>query len=122
MNSGEALMIKPMAQVTVLSGGDEVTQLNPGREIFLKSGQPVTPPAVYNFISGDLYVILTDWDDDFSSVVLKVYLNPLIGFLWLGGVMLIVGTGIVLWPPPARARTRAVDAKPAAQPQEAVSP
>jgi cytochrome c biogenesis factor len=43
------------------------------------------------------------------------YLNPLIGFLYWGGITLALGTFIVIWPAPLAAREPAYAAEDAAR-------
>ncbi|MBN1285439.1 MAG: heme lyase CcmF/NrfE family subunit [Anaerolineae bacterium] len=90
-----------VSQVTILRDGREEAMLYPGRDQYQKSEQTMTPPSVYHTIAGDLYVILASWGQD--TATFKVYLNPLIGFVWLGAVMLAAGGLIAIWPQPKRA-------------------
>jgi peroxiredoxin len=46
----------------------------------------------------DLYVTLSGWTEDESTVALKVVINKLVNFLWLGGLMLLAGGALALWP------------------------
>ncbi|MCL6522862.1 MAG: hypothetical protein K6U79_10915, partial [Firmicutes bacterium] len=57
--------------------------------------------------AGDLYVVLAGWDGS-GRAGLEIYVNPLVDWLWLGGLLLILGTAFSLWPRPA-VRLAAVD-------------
>jgi cytochrome c-type biogenesis protein CcmF len=47
----------------------------------------------------DLYVILVDWQPILASgATFKVYHNPLVNWLWLGSIMLILGSVVAAWP------------------------
>jgi len=47
----------------------------------------------------DLYVILVDWLPVSSQgATFKVYHNPLINWLWLGGLVFLLGTMVAAWP------------------------
>ena len=46
----------------------------------------------------DLYVIPMGFDPGTSSASFKVYINPLINFLWIGGIILFAGALITLLP------------------------
>jgi cytochrome c-type biogenesis protein CcmF len=35
-------------------------------------------------------------------VALKVYRNPLVNWIWLGGFVFVLGNALVLWPLPER--------------------
>ncbi len=94
-----------IARATVYKDGKIVSHIRPRRDIFYtmdnSTGQ-LTPstnmsiPGMYSTLAGDFYAIITHWDG--SRVTFRVYHNPLISFVWLGGVMLIVGTLVALWP------------------------
>ena len=54
-------------------------------------------------IREDLYVILTALEPD-GSATLKVHRNPLVNWIWIGGLTFVLGALIVLWPHPERRR------------------
>jgi cytochrome c-type biogenesis protein CcmF len=46
-----------------------------------------------------LYVLLVDWMPVSSQgASFKVYHNPLVNWLWLGGFVFILGTLVAAWP------------------------
>ena len=103
-DAGPDVMIT-RANVTVFDNGREVAELAPMRELFLspRGNQSMTPPAVYSPLSGDLYVLLASYETGGAAATFKVYVNPLVGLVWLGGIMLIIGTALAAWPHPERA-------------------
>jgi cytochrome c-type biogenesis protein CcmF len=47
----------------------------------------------------DLYVLLVDWQPvSTEGATFKVYHNPLVNWLWLGGFVFILGTLVAAWP------------------------
>jgi len=76
----------------------------------------MTIPAVRSTLEDDLYVLLVDWQPiSTQGATLKVYHNPLVNWLWLGGIVFILGTLVAAWPDPeeplpAPARLPAVEA------------
>ena len=52
----------------------------------------------------DFYVILAGLEPD-QRAALKVYINPLVNWIWIGGFVFVVGNTLLLWPMGARART-----------------
>ena len=42
-------------------------------------------------------MILVGLEPD-QSVALKVYINPLVNWIWIGGFIFILGNTLVLWP------------------------
>jgi cytochrome c-type biogenesis protein CcmF len=89
--------------VTSLSEKDQVIrELNPRRDYFVVQEQPVSIPGVYSTAGMDFYVLLVGWDDSGTSATFKVYVNPLINWVWVGGIVMILGTVIATWNNPAR--------------------
>jgi cytochrome c-type biogenesis protein CcmF len=57
---------------------------------------------VYSTLQEDLYVILTAIERD-GSATFKVYLNPLVNWIWVGSAIFVLGTLLVMWPHSRRA-------------------
>jgi cytochrome c-type biogenesis protein CcmF len=53
---------------------------------------------------GDFYARIEHWDG--NTVTFRVYWNPLINFVWGGGIVLILGTLVALWPSPETSQSR----------------
>ncbi len=45
----------------------------------------------------DLYVILYTIEDN-GLATFEVLINPLMSWLWIGGIVLVVGTLLAVWP------------------------
>lgn len=99
------------AVLSVEKNGQFVGELHPRRDYFFDAQQPMTIPGVRSTWEDDLYVILVDWQPISSQgATFKVYDNPLVNFLWLGGLVLFLGTLWAAWPSkepePARVHRR----------------
>jgi len=87
------------AMVSVYKDGKFVDELHPRRDFYVDSQQPMTIPGVYSTLEGDFYVLLVDWKPiGAQGATFKIYLNPLVNWLWLGGFVFIFGTLIAAWP------------------------
>jgi cytochrome c biogenesis factor len=88
------------------SDGQELAQMSPARDFYFKvpGGQVETEVAVQSFIVEDLYIVLTGIDVDTETVTYKLFSEPLIGLVWLGGFILIFGSFIVVYPDPREER------------------
>jgi cytochrome c-type biogenesis protein CcmF len=87
------------ATLSVYRNGQYIGDLYPSREFYLSSGEPVTIPGVRSSVEDDLYVILASWEEISSgSATFKVYLNPLVNWLWTGGLVFVLGTLVAAWP------------------------
>jgi cytochrome c-type biogenesis protein CcmF len=87
------------ATFTVSHGGKVVGTVKPVREFYPAKDQTWTRVALYSTLAGDVYVSLLGYKDDAgSSVTVQAQLNPLVGWIWIGGGVLVVGGLIALWP------------------------
>ena len=99
------------AVVSVYKNGQYVGELYPRRDYYYESQQPMTIPGLRSTMEDDFYVLLVDWQPISSAgATFKVYQNPLVNWLWLGGFVFIIGTMVAAWPEgetsPATARAR----------------
>jgi cytochrome c-type biogenesis protein CcmF len=89
--------------VTSLSqDGQVIRPLSPRRDYFVVQEQPVSVPGVYSTPGMDFYVLLVGWDDMGTSATFKIYVNPLINWVWIGGLVMIFGTIIATWSNPSK--------------------
>jgi len=87
------------AVMSVEKDGKYLGTLYPRRDYYYDSQQPMTIPGVRSTMEDDLYVILVDWQPISSTgVTFKVYHNPLVNWLWLGGIVFILGMLVAVWP------------------------
>ncbi len=86
-----------LAKLEVLRGAQHIGFLVPERHFYHNSEQPTTEVAIRKFWDRDLYVILAGWDEQ-GNATFKVFVNPFIGLLWIGGIIMGLGGMIVLLP------------------------
>ncbi len=86
------------AEVDVREAGDYRATLTPRLIRYTGYRESVAVPAVRTGLREDLYLVLSSWDEGGRTVTLSVTVNPLINFLWLGGLLLIAGGAFALWP------------------------
>lgn len=102
------------AVMDVAKGGRKLAELHPRRDYYYAQQQPMTIPGVRSSMEDDVYVLLVDWQPISSSgATFKVYHNPLVNWLWVGCLMLFIGSLVAAWPDkepePSRARAPARD-------------
>jgi cytochrome c-type biogenesis protein CcmF len=86
------------AVFTVRHDGEVVGQIDPVREYYYASDQVWTRVDIHSTLAGDLYVTLLGFSEDGTSVTIEAQVNPLVGWMWIGGGVLVVGGLIALWP------------------------
>ena len=72
--------------------------LHPNPYVSDEENQPTTEVDLMWNLKEDLYVILNGFDLDKNVATFKVFVNPLIVWMWIGGFVIIFGTVIVMWP------------------------
>ena len=93
------------AYVRTEKNGRPIATMMPEKRMYKTSQQPTSEVAIRSRMSEDLYVVLAEAGAD-GGAFLQVFLNPLVNWIWLGGFVMALGTGIALVPnrppPPAR--------------------
>ncbi len=101
------------ATADVYQNGRFVTTLNPRTELYTRTNQPMTIPDARSTFAEDFYVLLVNWEgtsNDFSTF--RLFLNPLINWVWAGGFIFVVGTLIAGWPDPVEQKiSRAITSR-----------
>lgn len=90
-----------MAQQVTLSmfkGNKQVTILKPEKRYYLASEQPSSEVSIYSTLKEDIYAVFSGMNQDDKKAVIRLYLNPLVAWLWIGGLVLVIGTIIVMIP------------------------
>ena len=61
--------------------------------------QPTTQVAVNTVGVDDVYVMLTQWDEN-GAANLHIFINPLVSWIWAGGLVYLFGMVVIFWPAP----------------------
>jgi cytochrome c-type biogenesis protein CcmF len=87
------------ATVDVYDNGRYVGQYFPRTELYTRTNQPMTIPDARATISEDFYMLMINWEPTSSDqATFRVYLNPLVNWVWAGGIIFVIGTLIAAWP------------------------
>jgi cytochrome c-type biogenesis protein CcmF len=87
------------ARVQVLRpDGREITVMSPAKLFYKRPQQPATKVAIRSTPASDLYIVLAGIDDLGETATFEVFLTPLVFWLWAGGLMMVLGTVVVMWP------------------------
>ena len=94
------------ALLDVYKGGKKVTQLSPEKRFYQASQTNSTMVANHSTLSSDLYVIYEGKNPDTDKPIIKVFLNPLMNWIWIGVAIVVAGTIVALLPKLTRATVR----------------
>jgi cytochrome c-type biogenesis protein CcmF len=87
------------AEVSVFKDGRSVGKLFPRQDFYFVQNQPMTIPGVRSTLEEDFYVLLVGWEPiGQDGATFKIFHNPLVNFVWLGGAVFILGTLVAAWP------------------------
>jgi cytochrome c-type biogenesis protein CcmF len=86
------------ALLDVYKGGHKVFQMSPERRVYHASGQPQTMVSIHSTPEWDLYVVYEGTNPDTGQPIIKAFLNPLVGWIWIGLLVIVFGTIIALVP------------------------
>jgi cytochrome c-type biogenesis protein CcmF len=62
----------------------------------------IATPAVRTSLAEDLYVTLLASDPATGAVTLHLFVNPLVVWIWIGGMVVGIGSVFAMWPDRAR--------------------
>ncbi len=104
------------AGMEIYKGDKALGFVYPERHFYKNQDQPTTEVALLSLLKEDVYLILTGWDEN-ATASFKIYINPLVGLIWRGGLIMALGGLIVLLPnfKTALATSSAREAIPGAQ-------
>ncbi len=87
--------------------GRFLQQLTPRTELYTRTNQPMTIPDARSTISEDFYVLMVNWEPtSANAATFRIFLNPLVNWVWAGGLIFVFGTMVAAWPTTSRSRKR----------------
>jgi cytochrome c-type biogenesis protein CcmF len=98
------------ARLTIFENGKRVGTMVPRKEFYpspdTSQSQSTTEVDVRTTALEDLYIILAGFDTKAGTATLKVIVNPLVVWLWVGFAILVAGTIVAAWPDPREERAQ----------------
>ena len=83
--------------VTSASDGGLIGAVFPHRDSYPVQQYTATLADITGSFNEEVYVILAGWESAGTTASFQVYVNPLINWIWLGGIVLIFGFLIAFW-------------------------
>jgi cytochrome c-type biogenesis protein CcmF len=88
--------VEAVALVTDPAG--KTITLRPQRRFYDKSEQSNSEVAISSSLARDAYLVLAGWEDGGQVVALQLLVNPLVIWLWIGGIVMTAGAVLCLLP------------------------
>jgi cytochrome c-type biogenesis protein CcmF len=106
INAGNTQDSKPeydtdYARLDVYKNGKYIKQLSPEKRTYFAGTdheQASTIVALHSTAEADLYTVFEGRNPDSGIPIIKVFLNPLIAWIWIGVLIVVAGTFIALIP------------------------
>ncbi|MFA5536781.1 MAG: heme lyase CcmF/NrfE family subunit [Bacillota bacterium] len=86
------------AEMPVVKDGKLLGSVAPEKVFYPEFEQPTTEVSIMGGFKEDLYVVLSSWSQGGEIATIKININPLMAWMWIGGYLLIIGTLFAVWP------------------------
>ena len=80
------------AELSVVKDGKALGTVKPEKRLFKASQESISHVALRPSLAQDLYVVLAGDDEDTGKALIQVFINPLVGWVWIGGFVVFLGT------------------------------
>ncbi len=98
------------AAMEILHRGELIATGAPVLNYYRTQKEPLGTPFVKTAGGVDIYVSLLSVEPDGSRVALKLFINPLVSWIWWSQPLFVIGVGFSLWPRRRRVTATVADA------------
>ena len=91
-----------IAAVTIFRRGQEIARIQPRIDDY--PDMPMTIAGAHSTLENDFYVLLIAGGS--QQATFRIYINPLVNLVWWGGILLVLGTVIAVYPKVSSAPSR----------------
>jgi cytochrome c-type biogenesis protein CcmF len=98
------------AQIDVLRGDRLIASMEPERNLYSNVDGTVSEVALRSTPKEDLYIVLASLEED-GLAAFQVIITPMVMWLWIGGLVLLLGTLVAAWPTAKRPAVATVPAR-----------
>jgi cytochrome c-type biogenesis protein CcmF len=87
------------ADFHVVRAGEDLGEIHPAKFFFAKNPDgPTTEVSLLQSMRQDLYTVIGTIDPQSKRGTFRFHVNPLVMWIWSGGIVLILGACVSLWP------------------------
>jgi cytochrome c-type biogenesis protein CcmF len=83
---------------TVTNGAAGARELRPAKKFYPQEQSPIAHVDYHLGLIDDLYLVLGDFARDGSQATVKVQVNRMVSWIWIGGLVLTLGTVLAILP------------------------
>jgi cytochrome c-type biogenesis protein CcmF len=84
------------AEVSVMKDGKALGMFRPEKIFYGNWDEPSSEVAIVSSWTEDLYLVLSAWEEDGRATFI-VKVNPMMSWLWLGSIVVVIGTLFAVW-------------------------
>jgi cytochrome c-type biogenesis protein CcmF len=99
------------AKLSVFNSERNLGVVIPEKNVYIYEGNRdidnETEVALRSTFMDDLYIILTNFNDD-GAASFRVLINPMVSWIWVGGIVLALGAIVIMYPSLGQIREEAV--------------
>lgn len=89
---------------TVFNQGRAARTMLPAKKFYPQEQQPIAHVDYWDGLREDLYLVLGDFTRDGEQATIRAMVNPLVSWIWIGGLVLTLGAALSILPEWRRAR------------------
>jgi cytochrome c-type biogenesis protein CcmF len=86
------------ASLAVTRDGQALGAMDAERRLFKASQEMTSHVVIRSSLKEDLYVVLAGHDPETKKAIIQVFVNPLVAWVWIGGIVVVLGTLLALVP------------------------
>ncbi len=86
------------AHVTLTGPDGAETTMHPQMRFYDKTEQPSAQVALRSSLGRDAYLTLAGWEEGGKLVAIQAIINPLVAWIWIGGIVMTAGAVFCLLP------------------------
>ncbi len=90
--------VKVAGLFSIFNDRSLVGQMTPALRFYPTQQEPIAEVDYWIGLTEDLYLILASFDREGGWAVIKVLVNPMVSWIWIGGAIMALGTLLALWP------------------------
>ena len=98
--------VAQIVQIDVLKNGKPYGKMYPEKRMYYRSNQPNTEVDIIQTWREDLYATLAGVSGSDDQASLRIFINPLVRWIWTGGAILAFGTIIAMLPTKPREKKK----------------
>jgi cytochrome c-type biogenesis protein CcmF len=92
------VLTTPLSVSAVGAGGSSLGVLDPRLNLYPAASAPIGSPSIRRGVVRDLYASVIALQDSGGSATFRLYENPGVNWIWLGGALMALGGAGAAWP------------------------